>query len=788
MEIKTILTEQYAVRNAIYLDVDGMLLFGGFMKDQCEVLYPDELLLMPASETTSRITTIDGVPVLLVVNAGTDNGSETYISLMPCIQINETQSVPIVLTDYPYALANENPEFAMYLRERLKTNYNYILNLYNQQIEQGNYSNIIHQSTIDEYRAANLFTTGLHEHVFMANVFEMHSVYNSENPPVTSENIETDTLAAFTGVTPSAPNEPSVIVPPLETEVNSNFESDGVYENDKPFDLSESDSRVVQSTSDAPVAVVEFNDEPYDDDLYKPVDAMDFSKIHSMKSVTSADGKKVLDFEFIRRPVPDNGGEIDYTQGLFVPRGTVADNAAANVLMNTIAFKIGVPMSKSMVRERIENVSSRLAEISRDVLKPFFGVDFIDYSSRTNHPEHIAVLYCKAFPFYVERSQHFGKTGYISFTEPQLSKYKDKLELMLERGECSPSERDSIEQCLNITNHIIEHKFLTAVESQFKSIKIIISERCPRSPSEIISKDSNIWATPDVNDDDIMWVHPTIGTTNTFRCTTSDPNMQGMNVMLKECIKAPKGYSIFTIDISAQDVYPLICEVLANRQIMERTRETNDPYMAILEELGYEKTAKNKSACKVPTLSVINGQSRWTTEKDAAEQGHDVDMVCRIYDFINNDPGYKRVKDGATEEAGREVSYRRGLFGSEKIIDKRIEDKKTKRLLTGKTLEAAVARRILNGPFQITSAELLTVSYMTMMYDLINERTPGISIREICPLLPIHDELVGMVKDEVDDDGENIYTNVIRHYTLVHVENWVRMSGKHKIARHYEGK
>lgn len=440
---------------------------------------------------------------------------------------------------------------------------------------------------------------------------------------------------------------------------------------------------------------------------------------------------------------------------IVIPRDAKPQFNRAVKVFNLISAAKGLPISKSRILALSKEFNSQL-QIIHSRLCDIFGVHTIDYTGRTNTGSNIGVLYCNYCGRLVDRSKHI-RGNRVSFTQEHLKQYLKKFNEM----ELTPE----IDDIISVTEDIYKHKVISSKASQLKDFMGIVTDYYPNEPS------SGIWATKDDSDEDIYWVHPHIrlGETNRFSCY--NPNPQGKNPQVKSCITAPKGYNILSLDISAQDVYVLVWGVMQDKTMKENVIKFGDPYKALLAYCGYDTTNKNKKVLKRPLLSRMNGKP----VKTILEESEYPEMNQMINDAlwkIESEKGYKNIVYKAADMSASRKPKRGGLFGTQKYID------------TEGSNQSKISRQILNANFQTTSAEILCLSYLTMMHDLLNNKIKGITIDDFCPLLPIHDEIVAICKE----DKVDVCTDLLKYYVLPQVEGWGRMSGDVTSGQHYEHK
>ena len=476
--------------------------------------------------------------------------------------------------------------------------------------------------------------------------------------------------------------------------------------------------------------------------------------------------------ESIIRPFDGDAINLDnYTEGdhLIIPRDTKARFNLAVALFNGTSTKMGLPLSYKRVTEMYEEHRSKL-KIIDNRLKKAFGVDFIDYTGRKATATNIGALFCKISGKYVQKSNHITN-GKVSFTLEDARRYEKMFKSLLDT-ELSTDEYDNVNMLLDIATDIVSHKEWTARWRQLKDFNDIVNGVYSTTYTP-----NDIWATRDEKDPDIWWVHPHIrlAETNRFQCYS--PNPQGKTSLVKSCITAPEGYTILSLDISAQDVYVLVWGVMKDAGMKEKVLEFGDPYKALLDYCGYEPTTQNKKILKRPLLSRMNGKSVTTIVSEMENRDY-APMVVDSLRKIESEDGYNEIVLNAKKESFSEYPIRKGLFGTENYIDL------SSCTVNNRVDHGSIQRKILNANFQMTSAEILCISYICMMHDLLNDRIKGVTFEDFCPLIPIHDEIVAICKNEIVEKAKKILT----YYILPSVENWGRMSGEITYGKSYQHK
>lgn len=476
-----------------------------------------------------------------------------------------------------------------------------------------------------------------------------------------------------------------------------------------------------------------------------------------------------------RRPVAINS---DITQEVLQGSKIILDEDFkpdfTNVInaLNKISYDYGTPFSKSMTLERTQQLRSDLDLAEVEILDIFKSVGFndsyIDYTGRTKTNYHYVTWLLKISDGLILETDHI-KNNKISFTMEHLQKYIKKFTDILETSDTDAMNEAVLERII-LTKHICElllrQKKLSTALSQFKDIKEAFDRGRYDTPEVVYD------INQDKEDEDIYWFHPRIRSADTSRLISYAPNIQGKMPLVKECIKAPKGYKIVSLDITAQDAYVLCYGVLKDENLNNLIKELGSPYYALLVLCGEEPTPQNKKLAKTPVLGIMNGMSLKRVMSDMV--GHEV-LGEKIYKYIRYHENYTKIVDEAEAERFKTNPIRSGLFGTKNIIEHDyVKESRDKGYIT---------RKCINSKFQTTSAEILCGSLHTLLYDILNETLDGVTVNTFRPIIPIQDELIILCRDDILEKYGN---NLISYYMEPYIKHWGGgMTGEVTVGQHY---
>lgn len=455
-----------------------------------------------------------------------------------------------------------------------------------------------------------------------------------------------------------------------------------------------------------------------------------------------------------------------YTDGytLIIPRDTVPNINRTLELLTFYSKHKGIPVSYSKVMNTVSALRREKDALDNDI-KEILDTNMVVYGTNINYTDyHIGPLLDKYSDGVIGEQYYRNKTK-ISFTKEKIANLANDLETWISNYTSrDPAVKIKYQTCLDIVRKVQEMNDISGQLSSFKQIE------------DGLRYEVNV--TQDENDEDIWWFHPDISLTETNRFTTRDPQIQGKQPVVKECIVAPKGYKVMAFDISAQDVYFLVWSIMDDEDLKRYTQELGSPYLAILKVLGYEQTQRNKDIAKVPTLAIMNGMSLDTLSKSVKPGTDEEEMIHNIYNYIVSNRGYKDIVLHADQEKYSANPKRSDVFGLSRDIV--VEDGPI-----GK-VRARIKRQVLNGFFQMSAASLLSMSFDRMVYDLIHGSYPGphsrpFTVDDIIPVTTIHDECVVIVKDDIIEEGKLF----LEYYMMPQVEGWGRVSGGLTVGQHY---
>ena len=312
-----------------------------------------------------------------------------------------------------------------------------------------------------------------------------------------------------------------------------------------------------------------------------------------------------------------------------------------------------------------------------------------------------------------------------------------------------------------LIDNVIELKRLLSLKGSFIKIYGAMSEYV---------QELGIDYTPKV-----FFARPSFEYGTTFRLSTNNPPIQGLQAELKECIGGLEGYDIITVDMKGQELNPLICEYTNIPGLKEIYMKTGDPYISMMRVLGCPETKLYRSLIKVPMLGIPRGQTRFGSfnkvnlEYDLSKDKAFADIISGVHDLIENDPVYKAtIKEAVSTQKNSIRKYTKGVFGTIQVIEEKGPHWK-------------MANKIKNGFLQITGAELIALSFTEFMRRIYT-KYGDFSIAR--PLVTIHDEIVAIARKDVADEVENELIDCC----TPKVNDWVRMQSECKRGDHYISK
>lgn len=399
-----------------------------------------------------------------------------------------------------------------------------------------------------------------------------------------------------------------------------------------------------------------------------------------------------------------------------------------------------------------------------DNLCKLFNVNYFNPNARKETREHYGVLLCEVLG---EDTSFFkNKKGNFSFTKDTVKQLYEKYAgiLATENTELNIARVACLKQVKALQQH----------NTDLKLIKEIFEGLYPDSGYDRY------------DDQDRLVAHCGIECeSETRRLTTNTPNIQGKNSRIKSLIiPRSENRSIVAIDIKSQEVLILIFSVLQNENLKRLVLETGDCYKAFAIEAGIEYTPETKKLIKIPILSIMNGRTKQSidaifrgTEGDISEN---MKIGDTIYNLIVNDPGYVAAKQRAKSEADKTkfggTALRNGLFGT--VVP---AEKKT---VYGSDYNSRL-RQALNSNFQLTASEITSYCLESMLVDLYNKTNKfGLSLEQLTPIVPIYDEVVFDIDNEVKDEA----IELIKFYMLPKVEGWIPMKEELTCGSHYLAK
>lgn len=131
--------------------------------------------------------------------------------------------------------------------------------------------------------------------------------------------------------------------------------------------------------------------------------------------------------------------------------------------------------------------------------------------------------------------------------------------------------------------------------------------------------------------------------------------------------------------------------------------------------------------------------------------------------MVNNDSGYKRIVKAYSDLHQDPNIMRKGLFGTKLPV----------------RTSGSVRNQLKNGFFQVTAAEILVLSLMRMNSMIENNLKNGYNDMRL--LVPIYDEVVFIVKDELVEQAKDMIENIMKPI----VDDWAPFQGEIMVGQHY---
>lgn len=432
--------------------------------------------------------------------------------------------------------------------------------------------------------------------------------------------------------------------------------------------------------------------------------------------------------------------------------------------LNAILYEYGIPFSVKRVFKMSEDIKKKLEaykQLQIDFVKKsyFPGVsedtkqsvldlleEGADYNGRSIKYTHINSVLMNLYKF--PRDYLVSSSKYYTTTKTAYVKVKTFVELELGLDG-------------RLLNYVLDVKSLLQKQKGLKQILDLIS-----------------YNDVDLEKKEIVYLHPNLEFTETYRVVTSNPNIQGKTGEIKSLIEAPKGYKFITLDISGQEVHILLNGILEDKKLLEYYIELGDPYFAILKRVGLEPTKENKKIAKIPVLGIMNGMGK----QRAIEETNNPDFVNKIYNLITQDSGFIKKVTTYTEQQIAEakttkICTAKGLLGG--CIREFIYYPKGKWGVPKGEKYNDPKTTLQNGFFQITAAEITGYSMLKFM-DYIFDNVEG-GFNSIRPVVTIHDEFVIMCKDEFEEKA----IELTKKFLLPIVRDWSRFEGEILVSNHY---
>lgn len=441
--------------------------------------------------------------------------------------------------------------------------------------------------------------------------------------------------------------------------------------------------------------------------------------------------------------------------------GDKPNTAEVSKMWTVLMNEYGVPFSISRIKEIYQDINLKvrsLDEVIIDNLSSLLNTEIrsIDYTSRLINDRHIGNYLIAAG--IIPKSHLYNKT--ISLKLESLSVYINNLEDKLLEFEANVDDyynpqKEILEKHLSILNSV--HSYLKSSKIKSNITKIYNSIVLPNS--------KNTYKCDIDEDKDIALFKTKTSALATNRIQVVQPNFQGLQPSIKECIGYTKdNYNIMAMDIKGQDTHMLIFGVLKDKKLSELVIKHGDPILGILEACNIEPTPQNRKVGKVPVLSIMNGKSLKTLLNEAKNEQEE-ELMKIVYYYIVNNPNYKNVLHIANELYRTRAKTKKCLLGVENEISY-TDDKGNKRS------EYNMRNSLLNVNFQMTSASIFNLCTQNFMYDLINGnikyKDEIITLEHIRPIVPVFDEIIISYKDGYEELAEKL----LNYYFLPNILDW----------------
>lgn len=434
-------------------------------------------------------------------------------------------------------------------------------------------------------------------------------------------------------------------------------------------------------------------------------------------------------------------------------------------IMSKQSRTLGIPMSVVRLMEEwdyycksTEEIKEKLIEIANTHPNyKEYKLDDIDFDGRIARRDSIGVILLNVYD--LNRTKHL-KDDKISFTKDHMLEYL--------------RTNENVKRFPLFMNLVIQYKSDAFIKSKLSSQ---INFRNAFYQSEVGK------SLPQKLRDEIYYIFPDYEIADTGRITTNTPNIQGEPPKVKSLIQAPEGYKILQMDITGQEVHILIEGIMNNQKVKNNYAELNDPYRAIMKEAGLELSDVIRSASKVPILALMNGMSLQSMVSDIMSKELVVDgdlmtedeareIALKLIKTVERDEGFISTIDTfVNSQTNSPNPVRRGLMGTELTAYKKGEN-------PARVDKNKLRRRVRNGFFQTTAAEIMVMCIMEINYRFVQA---GLSLNQARILAPIYDELVVLAKDENILQVKQIMEDVL----LCKVDNWAPFKGEVTISQEY---
>lgn len=295
---------------------------------------------------------------------------------------------------------------------------------------------------------------------------------------------------------------------------------------------------------------------------------------------------------------------------------------------------------------------------------------------------------------------------------------------------------------------IIEYKEINEVVKSLAEIYKYV--RMPIEPME--------------NDDghELGLVFPTFERRATSRFYSATPNIQGLHSEVKGIISALKGYTLVSCDFKQQELIISLSTICRTPKLMKYLSSEKDKYTGFIKYLSDLDTIDEelRDKYKVGILASSYG-SGLNTIRDSTQSW---EIARQIYNFYQNNETLKNYKKGVYERMRKGDDTILSFFGTPRKLDRSVRSD-------------ILDREIINTPIQTTGADLSVFS-LTAIVEESSSKNYSYA-EDYWMVLPRHDEIVFMVKDEHLD----VLSPLIHQNFHIQVEDWTPI-----LSSKFEGK